>query len=199
MRERIDEARAFFAANMSSGELAKSVQARPLEEQLAWETLSACAESPGPVKAAEILCRQIVSPVHFDADANEIRPNLFEDVIGKGASTHRRSHITDQRLLEIALERVGQQNLNPPKTGPRTLIGYVFIEAAAVRTLRVDLEALREQQVLAVYDTANAKDSSHADICLLRRQKQAELSVKSQLYEKAKGTLKRIVLPPTEN
>lgn len=192
VNEVIDEARAFFATNMGGGELSKHVQARPSDEQLAWERLSVSAVSPGPVINNEVLCRQIVSPVHFDADANEIRPNLFEDVIGKGASTHRRSYISDERLVEIAQDRVAQQNLNPPKTGPRTLIGYVSIEAAAVRTLRVDVEALREQQVLAVYDTGNAKDPSHADICLLRRQKQAELSVKSQLYEKAKGTLKRL-------
>lgn len=188
-------ARAFFAANKDGGELAKKIQGLSYSEQLDWEQFSVCAESPGPVKDEEMLVRQILNPVHFDIEADEVKPNLFEDVISKGASTHRSNHCSEEMILNIALDRVAVQNVNPPKTGLRTLIGYVSISALAVRNLSVDVDSLRDKRVLAVYDTANKKDSSHTDICLLQRQKQAELSVKSQLYLHAKGTLKRTDRP----
>lgn len=185
-----DEAKSFFAANKDGGELSKRIQGLNYREQLEWERVSVCVESPGPVKCDEFLARQIVSPVHFDLQANEVKPNLFEDVVSKGASTHRLNHSTEEEILRIARERVASQNLNPPRTGLRTLIGYVSISAAAVRGVSVDVEQLRDKRVLAVYDTANQSDPSHADVCLLQRQRQAELSVKSQLYLQAKGTLK---------
>ena len=188
----LESARDFFALHKDGGDLAKKIQDLPCSVQIAWEQIAVCADSPGPVVNTELLLRQIVCPVHFDFETNEVKPNLFEDAISKGASIHRLSHTTEEKIVDIAQQRVYSQNINPPKTGPRTLIGYVSIAAHAARAVRVDVEGFRERQVLAIYDTANDKDQSHADICLLRRQKQAEISVKSQLYLLAKGSLKRI-------
>ena len=179
--ESLELVRSFFATNKDSGELAKRIQSRDYFDRIAWEQVSVCQESPGPVRDEEILLRQIVNPVHFDLDSDEIKPNLFEDIVSRGASTHRKQHTTDEKILDIARERVELQNKNPPRTGIRTLIGHVSLSVSVVRMMSVDVETLREKRLLAIYDTANEKDPSHADICLLHRQKQVELSVKSQL------------------
>lgn len=180
--------REFFQANRDNQERCKALQAIPPPKQLAWEEETASEHSPAVVGHAEVLCRHVENPTHFDELSGTIRPNFFDDASGKGASVNRLSHITIEAVQRFAQAKVDAINQTPPKTGPRKLIGYTTVTAGEVRSVFIPTVLRR---ALGVYDTAKPDDPSHADICQLVKGKQEGKSVRAQLYQIAKNRLVR--------
>lgn len=178
----------FFQANAENTQRCKALQAISEIDQLAWETQSASALSPGPTVHDELLCRNVENPTHFDVLSGTIKPTFFDDASSKGASVNRLNHTTIAVVRRNAQSKVDVVNQNPPNTGVRKLIGYTTITVAEVRSVLTDAPARRG---LGVYDTAKPNDPSHADICQLVSGKQQGKSIRAQLYQIAKNRLVR--------
>ena len=178
----------FFQANAGNNERCKALQLISPPEQLAWEEETASKYSPTVVGHAEVLCRHVENPTHFDELSGTIRPNFFDDASSKGASVNRLSHTTIEAVQQFAQAKVDATNQSPPNTGLRQLIGYTTITAEEVRSVFIPTGLRR---ALGVYDTAKPDDPSHADICQLVKGKQEGKSVRAQLYQIAKTRLVR--------
>lgn len=179
--------RQFFEKNKENLQRCKSLQLVDAEKQILWETECASEYSPGTVASDEVLCRQVLDPTHYDKVNGTIAPTFFDDASNKGASCHRLLHTTPEKIEELTLIRVAEQNINPPNTGPRVAIGYAQINASEVRSVFSSTEPIR--RLAAVYDTAKSDDISHADICQLISGKHEGRSVRAQLYKMAKDRL----------
>lgn len=186
------EAREFFALHAQSKKLSKALQAADPSKPLAWEHVSVSELSPGIVEDNETLIRQVLLPQHIDEASGELHPNFFEDVADKGGSSHRLKHLDLDGIYAIAKKRVETINSNPPKTGPRSLLGVTSVIVSEVRAIEVvDESGSGTRRGLAVYDTSNADDASHADICQIVPGKQARQSVIARLWRLAKDRLTR--------
>ncbi|MDN5842914.1 MAG: hypothetical protein L0H54_05650 [Alcaligenaceae bacterium] len=130
----------------------------------------------------------MLDPAFFDAATGEPKPTLFEDTSSRGASTNRRQYVSDQQLHARGIERAAQATAQ--STRPKTYIGFVSVGARDVRSITTELNGA-PCRAFGVYDTAQESDPSHADICQLIRGRAAARSVRSQLYQLAKGTLCR--------
>ena len=181
--------REFFRANSENKERCKALQNVLADIQIRWEAESASEFSPGPTQNGEILCRQVLNPIHFDPVNGTVKPTFFDDASDKGASVNRLYHTTIELLKDDAHLRVGKININPPSSGLRELIGYTAITADEVRAVFTTESPPRRG--LGVYDTAKHDDKSHADICQLVSGKHQGKSVRAQLFQIAKTRLVR--------
>lgn len=141
-----------------------------------------------------MLARQVVDPTHFDHVTGTIKPTFFDDAASIGASCHRVQYADDSQIRQMTEERVAQSNLNPPKTGLRSAIGYACISVARVRSIKP--EGNPNRRGVAVYDTAKPDDISHADICQLVSGRQEGKSVRAQLWMLTKDRLVRFSALP---
>lgn len=181
--------KSFFKQYKDSGELSKQLQKLDEHTQTSWELVSCVDESPGVVGSEEVLCRQVLHPVHIDNASGELKPSLFEDAANKGASVHRRGMITDDRIREILLARVDAANVNPPATGLREMVGYAHVQVSDLRAIVYEDGQGGRRRGVGVYDTSKADDVSHADICQLVSGKKANYAIKEKLYSLAKDNL----------
>lgn len=179
--------RKFFEENKENLQRCKNLQLVAAEKQILWETELASEHSHSTVASDEVLCRQVLDPTHYDKVNGTIAPTFFDDASSKGASCHRLFLTTPEKIEELTLIRVAEQNMNPPNTGPRVAIGYAQINASEVRSVFSAIEPIR--RAAAVYDTAKSDDISHADICQLISGKHEGRSVRAQLYKMAKDRL----------
>ena len=179
----------FFDSVKDEKEPCKLLQQHPEPLQLAWESECASIHSSSVVQNQESLARQVVDPTHFDQITNTIKPTFFDDAASIGASCHRLLYTTEDQICQMTESRVTQANLNPPKTGVRTAIGYAVIDVEEIRLIKTDGDPGRRGA--AVFDTARADDVSHADICQLVSGRQEGKSVRAQLWMLSKDRLVR--------
>lgn len=189
-----DACREFFEENRGNKEVCKKLQTLPESKQVAWELESASRYSPGIVANAEVLCRQVLDPTHFDRVSGTIKPTFFNDASDKGASCHRLSYTSVDAVKEMMIARAAATNINPPATGRRSPIGYTTFEAGEVRSIQVATNLqlpVATRRGAVVYDTGLEEDRSHADVCQLVAGRQEGMSVRAQLWKLAKDRLVR--------
>lgn len=182
-------AREFFRLHAGTESLCKELQRLPGDTHLAWQQESVSDHSPEPVHDAEVLCRQVVDPAHFDRVTGTIKPTFFSDASSRGASCHRLRHTSHEAIRRFTEARVATANINPPPSGPRLAIGYATVLANEVRAIRPESNA--SCIGAGVFDTAKIDDASHADVCQLVGGGQEGKSVRAQLFLLAKDRLVR--------
>ena len=143
--------------------------------------------SPGPVENSEMLARLVFHPVHLLKKKNEIKPNFFSHVHEQGCSIQRadklkleEAHNLIQRFLRVADDRCW--------------IGTLNGNCVDVRNITTQFQVNR---ACAVYDTAEAGNRSHAELCqtehILDEADQAHLR-----YELMKAFGDGNVVPPSQ-
>ncbi len=177
----------FFEENKDDPQRCKKLQLVDAKKQIDWESETASKYSPNPVENDEVLCRQVLDPTHYDKVKGTIAPTFFDDASSKGASCHRLSLTTPEKIEELTFARVSEQNKNPPNTGLRVAIGYAEISASEVRGDFLGAEPPRRGA--DAYDNDKSDDVSHADICQLASGKHEGRSVRAQLFMIAKDRL----------
>lgn len=182
----MSECQRFFQQHAAGGALSKEIQRIDAPTQLAWEAQAVSLHSPCAVGDHEQLARQVLDPAFFDAATGEVRPTLFEDVSSRGASTNRMMYTSEQQLHARGIDRATQSSAQ--STHPKTYIGFVSLPVLDVRSIMADLDGT-QRRAFGVYDTGQKTDPSHADICQLISDRAVARSVRSQLYQMAKGAL----------
>ena len=156
----------FFTQNSSNKDKCKLLQKEPQDKLLAWELETASKYSPGPVSNAELLHRQIISPIHFDEETNSFTPMAFDDASDKGLSVNREPYITEEQISCMARARVDSFNISNPDKKERSFSGIVHFLCNDVRQITVNTaQGLSPIRGFCVYDTALEDDKSHSDIC----------------------------------
>lgn len=181
----------FFSDNAHNPERCKLLQKMPRDEVLSFEKETASDLSThGPVADEELLWRQIVNPVHYDAPNGQLKATAFSDVSDKGGSVNR-GFANKADLLAAAQKRV--ETMNARRAVPdASLIGLVALECGAVRAIETppDQNGNRLRGFIVV-DTALPHDPSHADICQIVSQPGHSRSVRSALVELANDYLQK--------
>ena len=176
--------REFFAQHSGSPAKIAALTELPETVQLAWESESVSEHSPGPVKNDENLCRPMVQPVHVKN--GNVDPTAFNDAGTRGLSVNRLSLLSLGAILQLGRERADHQNARrgPTAGSMRRLVGYTSFSVNALRELVYprDEQSESSRRSFDVYDTATAVDKTHADVCILVPGKQAERSLRLDLY-----------------
>ncbi len=97
-----------------------------------------------------------------------------------------------QYVSETKLHVIGKtraERATGQSSVPKTYVGYVCLQAGAIRTIMAD--ATDSVRAFGVYDTATESDAFHADICQLVSGTQIGRSVRSRLFQLSKKTLRR--------
>lgn len=179
--------RAFFDKHAGDSQKCKHLQNEDVETLEQWESDSASELSPGIVQDHEFLYQQIVDPSHIDPNGMKLKPTAFQDSANKGMSTHRATYIEWDELVIRGRLRAEQHNESFPERPARNLWGFARFKAADVRRITAIAKAGRHY---FVYDTANADDRSHADICQgVASDKGVERSIRASLFDLAKDSL----------
>lgn len=182
--------REFFAAHAGNSDRCKALQEESLETQLDWERESASEHSPSPVQDQEDLIRYWLNPVHYDRQTGTLKATAFDDASNKGLSVNRADHVSIDELRVIAQARVDQWSNTNSAKAPRELIGYSVFSANEARSVQVG-EPPSARRALGVYDTANAQDKSHADVCQIASNAQGGRSARIQMRNLVNERLKR--------
>lgn len=124
----------------------------------ACEAQSVSPHSPGPVRNDETVWRLILSPVHYDVTAGTVTESAFNDASGRGLSVQRLAVTGNED--DIRQRGYARAALKPDCVF-ECAIGAV---AGAVRALRGTEDSGR----FCIYDTAEAGDPGHADVCQTR-------------------------------
>ena len=117
--------------------------------------------SPGVVEDCEFLLRELYFPEHSaveDGSELTVRAIPVTDLIEKGFSVHRKSHVGAARMKELIDERLGRPRLG---VAWRSL-GVAKLKAEAVRRLRICGDAHRGD--LVIIDTATKELPWHASV-----------------------------------
>jgi hypothetical protein len=182
----------FFMSHAESRDICKILQERAHVEILLWESQTASPHSPGPVNDDELICRQIISPIHFDDATQKLTATAFDDASGKGLSVNRIKYETADGLQNTAELRTKQYNENNETKPARIFWGMINLSCAEVRTIVVPSDVNGESmRGFAIYDTALKTDPSHADICQIVKQKAQGRSVRSKLRDLANEFIDR--------
>ena len=174
-----NECMAFFKLNSNKPDLVKLLQKSPAAE--AWEKLTASEHSPGPVNDEETLCRQIFSPIHVDADTQQLKPTAFDDASNKGLSTDRLAFCDLEAVKTTGVRRAEESNQGLSADKQRALHSVALINTRDIRLITYDIK-----RAFGVYDTGLPHNQFHADVCQLAIGKQAGRSVRSKLIDLAK-------------
>jgi hypothetical protein len=149
----------------------------PHDEALSWEKQTASPYSPGAIADGEQLCRYWINPVHYDEGTGKLKATAFEDAAHIGLSINRLPYTTLDQIRAIASDRVDQENHRRAGGPQRRLVGYSLFHASLPRSVQTN----DGQRAFAVYDTANASDPSHGDVCQLVSNAQGARSARSQM------------------
>lgn len=187
--------REFFTKHAENRDRCKELQklANEGEDVLRFEAESASEDSPGPVKNAEHLWRQIINPTHFDSEKNEIKATAFADVSDKGGSVNR-DYEPYESVYAKAVARVADLNQKKPEMNAK-LVGLVRLGCLAVREITTEINSPgKPVRGFIVVDTALKGDESHADICQITSQPGQSRAVRSRLVEIANQYLQEHIL-----
>jgi len=173
--------RDFFCAHLNDANKVDALIQEP--DRIAWESVPASEYSPEPVGNDEVLCRQLVQPIHFQDDGS-IDPAAFDDVMNKGLSTDRLKYrdLAESQIEGIA--RAERHNTEFPMKPRRELVAFAQFNAGDIR----DVTPMNSNhRALAVYDTALPDNPAHADICFIaEKTKENKRSIRSKLCDVAK-------------
>ena len=109
--------------------------------------------SPRPVSNDEVVTRFVFAPLHVRRNG-KLNSSLFSQVQNTGCSVQRESIAARDELVPWITAFLN-------KNGTFTWIGTVTSACAALRALTV---AASDQRAVAVYDTAEAENSAHAEL-----------------------------------
>jgi len=173
--------RDFFCAHLNDS---NKVDALIQEsDRIAWEGISASEHSPEPVANGEVLCRQLVQPIHFQEDGS-INPTAFDDVMNKGLSTDRLKYRDIAESRSEGVERAERHNAEFPLKPQRELVALAKFNVSEVRSITA---MNTNDRAVAVYDTALPANPAHADVCVVvEKTKENKRSIRSKLYDVAK-------------
>lgn len=148
-----------------------------------WESLTASSVSPKPVENSEKIWRQILDPTHWDRIKKAFTPIAFQDAETFGLSVNRFAHTNLEQLVQAAETRVAKWNAENAERPSRRFIAFAIFDSGYLRGL--PLTENGTERLLYVFDTANADDTSHADVFRLggAEEKQASRRARSFLYE----------------
>lgn len=144
------------------------------------EMVSVSPYSSGPVQDNEMVWRLILSPIHYDLDTGKIKESAFSDASGRGMSVLR--------------DIIGTQDLIIGRGEARAKLTNRKFECAAgakVSALR-SLRSSDGKGRFCVYDTAEADERVHADICQTRHPGKAE---QKQLRRELQKIFNHIIYP----
>lgn len=110
--------------------------------------------SPGVINNSEILARFVFFPIQIDKKGR-FKPSLFSHVHSKGCSIQRDSVAKNDELLEFVREFLSKKD-------DRSWKGVLFGKCHDIRSISAN-EAHR--RAVCVYDTANADNPAHAELC----------------------------------
>ena len=133
-----------------------------------WEQLSASAHSPGVVEHGEQLARVLFHPHFVDPISGELKPNVASDVKSRGASCDRLSHCTLDDALARARTRTDKKNAERHAAAVSSGKEFVAHNVAGAAVVNVhEVRAILEggTKMLGVFDTGQAENAAHADIC----------------------------------
>jgi hypothetical protein len=154
----------FFLENADNKEKCKLLQDISQDTLLNWEHEIASQYSSSPVGDEEILCRQILSPIHYDEDAKELTATAFDDASSLGMSVNRLDYTSVNNIAQAANCRVTSYNESNLKQ--RSFSGIVELNCDDIRKITVkENDSSPILRGFCVYDTALENDKSHADIC----------------------------------
>lgn len=180
----------FFSEHIENKEKCKELQKLPYSKLIEWECETASQHSPGPVDDKEILCRQIISPIHYDEEANALTAAAFDDVANKGLSVNRLSYTSNSDITRNAENRVENHNQhNSEEKKRRTFIGILQFNCIEIRSITVNVNVLTPVRGLAVFDTASEGDQSHADICQIVKGRAEGRSLRHSIMDLANSFL----------
>ena len=175
----------FFTKNCANNDKCKLLQDIPEDKLTKWEYVSASKYSPGPVTDNEYLCRQVISPIHYDKETNTLAATAFDDASNKGLSVNRLCYVTGEKVVQMANDRTEKYNELYPNKPQRTFVGSVHFSCRDIRKITITEEGKKPIRGFAIYDTANENDSSHADICQIVKNKAHGRSVRFSIRELA--------------
>lgn len=164
----------FFDEHEKDGKKVQALQQQP--DSLQWENLTASRHSPGTVGSQEYVLRLAFQPLHIDPDSRTLKPSAVSDVKDKGFSVDRLNHVSRDASIETGRTRAAKALLEGRT--PRNLCAVVPLEVSAIRAIHVD-----GKQAFGIYDTAQADNRAHADVCQLVPEGHASRSARSRLLE----------------
>jgi hypothetical protein len=170
--------REFFELHSGNREKVKELQKLP-EKTLIWETESASEHSPGPVKNDEVLCRQVMQPLHVDLESKTLRPTAFEDAANKGLSIERIQFRSVEEIMASGVERIAARANAASGARNESLFALAKLNASRVRAI----VAGDGKRAFGIYDTALPENRAHGDVCQLLGGKQIGRSIRSQLID----------------
>jgi len=120
--------------------------------------------SPRPVTGDERIVRFVFAPIHIGKSG--LKPSLFSHAENKGCSVQRASIATDDELVRFVRTFL-EQNVK--------CIWYGVVSALCsdIRAISAPTEKPRDRAV-CVYDTAEAQNRAHAEICQARNFTEAD-------------------------
>jgi aryl carrier-like protein len=166
---------AFFEANRENHE--KVVELAKQPDAAAWQQLTASVHSDGIVTDEEVLLRQLQSPFSFDELLRTPRLNAFDDMTSRGMSVDRVKEPADVDAVHAAGRLRYGAGENP--SDRRKYIGALEISAGQARGLVTG----DGKPAAGVYDTADADNKAHADVCAYRLSEGAGRSIRSKMFE----------------
>lgn len=143
----------------------------------ACEAASVSPHSPGIVANDETVWRLILSPVHYDTEEGKVKEAAFHDVANKGMSVQRMSIIGD----ENAIRHQGLTRAAAAAKQDRTFECAIGANVGIIRSLC----GPEGEGRFCVYDTANANDPGHADVCLTKQKSKTARAVMRRELQKA--------------
>lgn len=148
----------------------------------ACEAHSVSPYSPGPVTDDETVWRLILSPVHYDVVTGKVTEAAFDDASNKGMSV--------QRLVVTGSEDdIRQKGHARAAAKPgRTFECAIGATAAGIRALRGPEDSGR----FCIYDTGEAADPGHADVCQTRH---GSRRARAQLRRELQKQFSRLIYP----
>jgi hypothetical protein len=149
-----------------------------------WETQTANQFSPGTIDNEEFLLRALDNPTHWDRNTNQFTPNAFLDAGSFGLSVNRIEFATIEELINSAEQRINQKN-SQQLHSKRVFIGFAKYKCGEIR----DALSITNKRLLAVFDTANPKNVSHADVFFLVKDEILKRRARSILFEKGNEAL----------
>jgi len=184
--------RAFFDSEKDNDKKCKLLQELESPVLAQWETETASEHSPGIVKDDEVIYQQVVDPTHISPTGDGLLPKAFDVCSSHGLSTNRFAYSTLAELTQKGEARAHEYNRNSPDKPQRKLWGFVPFSVRDIRKIVCKETGARG---LFVFDTADADDITHAEICqggIESKSKIQARNVRYSLYELAKGNLRSL-------
>jgi hypothetical protein len=179
----------FFDTHKDNDDKCKLLQKMDELALAEWELETVSEHSPGPIASEEMLYQQILDPTQIAPGGEGLKSMAFDVCSSHGLSTNRLEQSSLDELVQKGADRANAWNQKFPAKPPRSLWGFVPFKVRDVRNILCQESGTRG---LFVYDTADADDQSHAEICQGGVNSSARIqarNVRTSLYLLAKRQL----------